>query len=455
MKIYGPNNEPLTIDDVEALPSDHTGEPTMTKIVEFQAENTRVLKCVRIVPDADSNLVVIGGDNGAGKTTVLDDIDLIFSGAKKSPALPIRVGQTAAKATVRLSNGMEVTREWDAKGTRVVLRGPDGKKIPGGTQGLLDAMFSAVAFEPLEFADRMDGKKQAEVLRGLVGLDFSELDNDRLGLYVDRENQGRTLRASEGQLAGMAEAPEGTPDDEVSIKDLLAEKDAAEKMNTAADKARQAHVAAVSKVEAVHAEIERMENTIKGLKEQVRPLVDVERELDDAADKANELRVDVAPIREKLTNVDAVNRAVRAKKARAAKVAEVERMQAERKAMTDKIDAIDAEKAKRLAAVKWPVEGLGFNSDGVTYKGVPFAQASKADRYKVSVAIGAQGNPELRVMLARDASLLDDKTLALLASLAKEHSLQLWMERVSDRDPGAVILEDGEVVRVNPTEKRQ
>lgn len=448
MKIYGPNNQPLAIDDVAALPSDQTGEPDMTKIVEFQAENTRVLKCVRIVPDADSNLVVIGGDNGAGKTTVLDDIDLIFSGAKKSPALPIRVGQTTAKATVKLSNGMEVTREWDAKGTRVVLRGPDGKKIPGGTQGLLDAMFSAVAFDPLEFADRMDGKKQAEVLRGLVGLDFSELEATRAKLYTEREDEGRTLRAAEGQLAGMAEAPEGTPDDEVSVSSLMDEKSKADKINASADGVEREYLSRCDEVDRAAKVISRLQDELA--EAESRWADAVSRRDGFKEEKERAAHVDTAPIVEQIRNADAVNRTVRAKKARAAKVVEVERMQAERKAMTDKIEAIDAEKAKRLAAVKWPVEGLGFNSDGVTYNGVPFAQASKAERYKVSVAIGAQCNPELHVMLARDASLLDDKTLALLAGLAKEHDLQLWMERVSDRDPGAIVLEDGEVARINP-----
>jgi hypothetical protein len=451
MKIIGTNNEPLTIDDVAALPYEPTGEPIMTKIVEFQAENTRVLKCVRIVPDADSNLVVIGGDNGAGKTTVLDDIDLIFSGAKKSPTLPIRVGQTQARAAVKLSNGVEVTREWDAKGTRVTIRGNDGKKVHGGTQGLLDSMFSAVAFEPLEFADRMDQKRQAEVLRGLVGLDFSELDTKRASLYSERENDGRDLRAAEGQLAGMVEAPEGTPGDEVSVATLMDEKAKADKINANADGIEREYLSRCDEVDRSAKVISRLQDELA--EAETRWATAVSSRDSFKEEKEHAARVDTAPIVEQIRSADTVNRSVRAKKSRAQKAAEVERMRAERQKLTEAIEAIDAEKSTKLAAVKWPVEGLGFNSDGVTYKGVPFAQASKAERYKVSVAIGAQCNPELRVMLARDASLLDDKTIHLLAGLAKEHDLQLWMERVSDRDPGAIVLEDGEVARINPPAK--
>jgi membrane protease subunit (stomatin/prohibitin family) len=40
----------------------------------------------------------------------------------------------------------------------------------------------------------------------------------------------------------------------------------------------------------------------------------------------------------------------------------------------------------------------------------------------------------------------------MLATLAEEKDEQLWIERVSQNEPGAVIIEDGEVIRVNPAE---
>jgi hypothetical protein len=416
----------------------------MTKIVEFRANNTRVLKCVRIVPDPNSNVVVIGGDNGSGKTTVLDDIDLIFSGTKKAPALPIRVGQTEADTSVKLSNGLEITREWSASGTRVIIRDADGKKLPGGPQGILDKMFSAVAFDPLEFADKMDGKAQAEVLRQLVGLDFSTLDARRETLYSDREESGRDLKRSEGQLAGMAPASDDTPDAEVSVSSLVAEKDAAERTN-------RDHAKVFDGLERARRLREGNEEELEGAK---RALATAQAAYDgavadedaaDAATRALAPDIDVSPIVAKLNTAEATNRAVRSKRERTLKLAEVEKLRAYRANLTAEIEEVDAEKGRQLAAIKWPVDGLGFGGDGVTLDGIPFAQASKAERYKVSVAIGAASNPELHVMLARDASLLDAKSVALLSTLAEERDLQLWMERVGDKDPGAIVLEDGEV----------
>jgi membrane protease subunit (stomatin/prohibitin family) len=42
--------------------------------------------------------------------------------------------------------------------------------------------------------------------------------------------------------------------------------------------------------------------------------------------------------------------------------------------------------------------------------------------------------------------------MEMLATLAEEKDEQLWIERVSQNEPGAVIIEDGEVIRVNPAE---
>lgn len=113
--------------------------------------------------------------------------------------------------------------------------------------------------------------------------------------------------------------------------------------------------------------------------------------------------------------------------------------------LTARIEAIDAEKTAALANAKFPVAGLSFDDNGVTFNGLPFSQASAAEQLSVSVAIAAALNPKLRVMLVRDGSLMDDKSLALLGELAAKNDLQVWVERVGKGDECSVIIEDGAV----------
>lgn len=98
-----------------------------------------------------------------------------------------------------------------------------------------------------------------------------------------------------------------------------------------------------------------------------------------------------------------------------------------------------------LEEASFPVVGLGFDEDGVTFEGVPLDQASQAQRVRVSVAMGIAMNPELRVLLVRDASLLDDESMGMIAQMAEDADAQLWLERVGDGDAGAIIIEDGAV----------
>jgi len=101
-----------------------------------------------------------------------------------------------------------------------------------------------------------------------------------------------------------------------------------------------------------------------------------------------------------------------------------------------------------LAETPFPVEGLGFGDKGVIFGGLPLSQASGAQQLRVSIAIGAALNPKLRVMLVRDASLLDDKSFALLGEEAKARQLQVFLEQVGHGSRVQVVIEDGHVAEI-------
>jgi hypothetical protein len=128
--------------------------------------------------------------------------------------------------------------------------------------------------------------------------------------------------------------------------------------------------------------------------------------------------------------------------------AEVARLDGDAEHLTAIIAGADEEKLRAIGAARFPIEGLGIDGDVVTYRGVPFAQASQAQRVLVGFAIGAALNPTLRVILIREGALLDDESLAAILAAAAARGFQVWVETVGQRDTGApesvgVILEDG------------
>lgn len=117
--------------------------------------------------------------------------------------------------------------------------------------------------------------------------------------------------------------------------------------------------------------------------------------------------------------------------------------------LTETMAARSKVKQDAIAKAKMPVEGLGFGDGVVLHNGVPFDQASSAEQLRVSVAIAMAANPKLRVIRIQDGSLLDDTSMQVITDMARDHDMQVWMEKVDSTGKVGIVIEDGEVVAVN------
>ena len=162
--------------------------------------------------------------------------------------------------------------------------------------------------------------------------------------------------------------------------------------------------------------------------------------------QALETAPDLEAMRARLDQVEADNAKVRDNERRAAVAERLEKRRLAVEGLTASLAEIDEEKRAAIERAEFPLEGLGFAEEGVTLGGIPFAQASAAERLRASVAIGLALHPDLRVLLVREGALLDDDALRLVGELAAAHEAQVWVERVGDGDEGAIVIEDGAVI---------
>lgn len=95
------------------------------KIVRLKSENVKRLNAVEITPEG--NLIVIGGKNEAGKSSVLDSIQYVLAGGDSLPAMPIRKGQKKAQVVVDLGD-IVVTRVFTVGNSRLEVANKDGGK---------------------------------------------------------------------------------------------------------------------------------------------------------------------------------------------------------------------------------------------------------------------------------------------------------------------------------------
>jgi DNA repair exonuclease SbcCD ATPase subunit len=414
------------------------------KIVQLSVDNVKRLKAVRIKPDG--NLVVIGGENGQGKTSVLDSIMYALGGKNTVCERPIHEGEKRAEVTVDLGD-LVVTRTFTEAGGSLSVKQADGGKV-ASPQALLDSLSGRLSFDPLEFA-RQEPTKQKATLQALVGLDFTGLDHERKQAFDERTAVNRRVKELEANLKA---APHHTnaPEVEVSVTDLSAELQKAQDAEVEFERRKAEYQAAKSRVAGTEREIAETERQIKALQDRLTSLHGELKTMAGDFQKAKQAAENVPvfeidAIRERLNSAEQVNRKVRENARRAELDAAYRAACQEADAHTDRLQKIDADKAAALQGAKFPVEGLAFDEHGVTLNGLPFSQASAAEQLRVSVAMGLALNPKLRVMLIRDGSLLDKKSLAIVAEMAEQHDAQVWMERVGDGAEVSVVIEDGEV----------
>lgn len=391
-------------------------------IVKLTASNVKRLRAVTIAPDG--NLVVLSGRNGQGKTTVLDCIEYAIGGKDAICAEPVRRGEDSAEIVCDLGDLVVRRRFVAGGGTSVEVTDKNGLRFPS-PQKVLDELYGRLSFDPLAFA-RQAPKQQMETLRGLLGLDFSEIDRRHDALYDERTMVNRELKNAQARLQALPELP-NTPAEPVSASDLVAEIQRAQARNAEVTRKRDRLAAIEARATALKAELDALGEEWKRI-------------------SAEDLTaVDTAPLTQRLGEVEQINNRVRQNAQRAEVVREVDAKKAKSEELTRQIDAVKVGKAERIAAAKMPVTGLGFGDSGVALNGLPLEQASAAEQLRVSVAIGIAMNPRLRVLLVRDASLLDHDSMRLVAEMARDAGAQLWLERVETDDATTVVIEDGQV----------
>jgi DNA repair exonuclease SbcCD ATPase subunit len=426
------------------------------RILRFEATNIQRLSAVEIEPTGDP-VLVLAGDNGEGKSSCLDAIEMALGGERAQPPEPIRRGSDKAAVTLDLGD-IIVTRKFsrESKGS-ITVTNRDGLKYPS-PQALLDGLYSKLTFDPLAFASAKPAD-QAFTLRALAKVDTSDIEVARKQAYDSRTLMNRDLARARGAAASMVKFDDvGTELEDPNT--VIAALEQADRLAGVAAEARTVQETtrglvagwkrrladAERGVEQAREALKRAERVASEAATEVDAAETAEREARQNAESAASAVPDRNALRNDLSALQARNERVRGNIARAATVAEAERLQGIVNELTTRIDSLDSEKADRLAKASFPIEGLGLGDDGVTWQDLPFEQASTAIRTRVSVAIGLALHPKLKVLLIRNGNDLDGKSLQAIAEQAEAAGAQLWIERIAGGNGlQTVVIEDGTV----------
>jgi DNA repair exonuclease SbcCD ATPase subunit len=424
-----------------------TNIPTGLKIIRFQAENIKKLTAVEISPEG--NVVQITGRNGQGKTSVLDALWWVFTGAANIQSQPIRHGAETARIQVVLGAAgvveLVVERTFTEKASYLSVKTADGAKYPN-PQRFMDDLLGSLTLDPLAFM-RQKPAEQFNTLRGLVDLDIDpdKLDALNKADFDTRTERNRDARAKRTQAAAII-VPDGTPDEAVDEAALLDTITKAADENADIERRRANRVNAATVIAGNRDTVVRLRADAAKIIAQADALVVASDKLESDMKAAGPLPdpVDISAVRAELEAAQATNAAVAARKRWNAVTDEAVELEAQADVLTSNMEARTKIKLDAIAAAVMPVPGLSLGDGIVTFNNVPLDQASDAEQLTVSMSIAAAFNPKLRVLRVRDGSLLDDDAMKRMAAFADEKDLQIWVEIVGTGGVGFEMV-DGHV----------
>ena len=408
-------------------------------------ENVKRVRIVEVIPKGD--VIEIAGQNGQGKSSILDSIIYVLGGQGEIPIEPIRKGEKSAKIVLE-TDEFTAIRSWTANDKTYLTVAANTGKSP---QAFLDSKVNKISFDPVAFM-RMKPKEQEALLRQVTGLSTVDLEQERARIYEARKTVGYDVKRLEVFRKELGEPVYGLPDEEESAQDLL------NRINSISE-VTEKRSKLISKIAMARGDIANSDEKIKIKMEQIRQLqkevdaiekvkiVNIQR-MDAMQKDLDDITVeDITPLRGELKIIEEKNKTIRMNQQINTVQNQLGDVQTQYSSHTHEIEDIDKQIQDRIRTANFPIEGLSINDDGIVFNEIPLIQASQAEQVKIALAIAESLNPELQIILIKDGSLLDKKSMGAIRSFAKEKNCQIWVERVEPDSADAIIIEDGGIVR--------
>lgn len=422
------------------------------KIKLIEINDYKKLRNVLIEP-GERSVVLIGGKNKQGKSTLLGAMSAALGGKKEVPEEPIRHG--VEKASIRIvfdddGGDLIVRRKFTKKSTSIEVTSDGGTiKAP---QKMLDRLVGARFIDPMKFS-RLPKKEQREVMLGCVelGIDLDENIADEKKAYEERRDLNRDIKKLEAKVDDIPKKPIEGEDpsllqaqlDEFTEKESkarLADRDISQ-LREQVKRATQRKLDAQAELKTARENLQVASKYLEETLARVEPEIVLLQAVADDEPAYEEVEAARAKMAEFIQNGDALSK-YRVWEEECRELAELKETS---QAKSMEIDAYKDLRTEALAKAKMPIAGLTFDDEGLRLSGAPFYDASGAEKLMASIAIALALQPDLQDVWVEEGALLDEDSLVLLEEFADEKNVRIWIERVGEGDDEAIIMVDGAV----------
>ncbi len=411
---------------------------SQVKINKLEIENVKRVKAVKIEP-SQNGLTIIGGDNGEGKTSVLDSIAWGLGGGKFKPSQPHREGSmTPPYLHIVLSNGLVVERKGKNSDLKVI--DPDGNR---SGQDLLNSFVEELALDLPKFMQG-NNKAKADTLLKIIGVgeELAKLEQEETDIYNRRHAIGQ-IADQKAKFAREQEYYPDAPKDLVSASELIKEQQEILAKNGENQRKREKAAELAKKRDELSARLDELkaefEKTESLLTETINDCVIAAKDADTLIDESTE------ELEQNIREIDEINRKVRANLDK--DKAEEDALQYKRQydTLTQELTDVREKKQELLNHADLPLPALSVEDGELTYQGHKWDCMSSSEQLKVATAITRKLKPSCGFVLLDKLEQMDLTTLTEFGAWLEAEGLQAIATRVSTGEECSIIIEDGYV----------
>jgi len=410
--------------------------------------------------DIAGRSMIIAGKNGTGKSSLIQSL-LSPINSNYVPLEPIKKGEESGHTEITIggyANGEHVKYNvgyyfsQEHKRGRLTLSDKTGAKIKGGEKGILDSIIGNISFDIMDFIamgqtktgkPSKDGvREQIEILKGLMPDEdlkkLADLDFEKTKKYDERTEINRSIKFKESSIDKSSFTIEDIEkySEEKSAASIAESITKARAYNESFDAARTfvdsyeaTEKVKLGRIEEIKAELAKAETELTELKDKKTK-----------ADKffaKDPKRKDIEALNKSLNNISEHNTKHNEIKALEVLKEEVVKEKEEAEVLSTRLKEIDSEKKIVFKTSKMPIKGLAFNDESVTFRDLPLSEGNipKSQLIAIGLKVGMALNPNLRLLVIRDGSLLDEDTMKYILKTCEKNNYQLLIEVVdSNKD---------------------
>lgn len=389
-------------------------------------------KCLdNIEQELNGNHILLLGDNGVGKSSFMQFIQIALGQTNNIPANATGEGEVlinkdgqAYKFHVKFKDGKPV----------LTVTGPDGMK--DSRKGTIAGIVGALEFDIDEFVELSKStagkKKQVEIFKSFlpeeVRTDLARFEENVRVSFNERTEVNKAIKLKEGAIKEHRLYPViGVQKfKHTEIKEAIASVQELKKHNDLVDSKIDTYNENATKLDELQTKInEMMANHKKG--------VEIQKGLEAWLKENKRHEQDVIDEAEKaLDNVEKGNKDFTDSEALKKDIELLEKMKDEAGELTAKIESSKEAIANTIREMEGPVQGLEFDDETLIYNGVPVSPdtLSTSEIMELGIRLKIAENPDLGILFIQRGESLGTDRLKTIKEIADKEGWQIIMEQV-------------------------